>query len=181
MEVSLKRQLHLHHLRLLLHQKKLFPGASEKVYTDPSELKDSYDVIVVGSGGAGMSAAISAKDAGASVALLEKMPVIGGNTAKSSAGMNASQTKFQEAEGIADTNDKFYEETLKGGKGTNDPELLRYLVDNSASAIDWLDGMGITLSNLTTTGGMRRETYPPSSRWFSCRWLLGKWSLPQSC
>ncbi len=82
------------------------------------------------------------------------MPVIGGNTAKSSAGMNASQTKFQEAEGIADSNDKFYEETLKGGKGTNDPELLRYLVDNSASAIDWLDGMGITLSNLTTTGGM---------------------------
>lgn len=55
-----------------------------------------------------MSAAISAKDAGASVVLLEKMPVIGGNTAKSSAGMNASQTKFQEAEGIADTNDKFY-------------------------------------------------------------------------
>ncbi|WP_153052051.1 FAD-dependent oxidoreductase, partial [Streptococcus suis] len=94
-------------------------GASVKEYTDPSELKDSYDVIVVGSGGAGMSAAISAKDAGASVALLEKMPVIGGNTAKSSAGMNASQTKFQEAEGIADTNDKFYEETLKGGKGTN--------------------------------------------------------------
>ena len=86
-------------------------GASEKVYTDPSELKDEYDVIVVGSGGAGLSAAIAAKDTGASVALLEKMPVIGGNTAKSSAGMNASQTKFQEAEGIADTNDKFYENT----------------------------------------------------------------------
>ena len=64
----------------------------------------------------------SAKDAGASVVLLEKMPVIGGNTAKSSAGMNASQTKFQEAEGIADTKDKCYEETLKGRKGTNDPE-----------------------------------------------------------
>ena len=44
-------------------------GASVKEYTDPSELKDSYDVIVVGSGGAGMSAAISAKDAGASVVL----------------------------------------------------------------------------------------------------------------
>ncbi|HHT7804385.1 TPA: flavocytochrome c [Streptococcus suis] len=138
-------------------------GASVKEYTDPSELKDSYDVIVVGSGGAGMSAAISAKDAGASVVLLEKMPIIGGNTAKSSAGMNASQTKFQEAEGIADSNDKFYEETLKGGKGTNDPELLRYLVDNSASAIDWLDGLGITLSNLTTTGGMsEKRTHRPA-------------------
>lgn len=138
-------------------------GASERQYTDPAELKDSYDVIVVGSGGAGMSAAISAKDAGMNVVILEKMPVIGGNTAKSSAGMNASQTKFQEAEGIADTNDKFYEETLKGGKGTNDPELLRYLVDNSASAIDWLDGMGITLSNLTTTGGMsEKRTHRPA-------------------
>ncbi|MFX3962438.1 FAD-binding protein, partial [Streptococcus suis] len=77
-------------------------------------------------------AAISSKDAAASVALLEKMPVIGGNTDKSSAGMNASQTKFQEADGIADTNDKFYEETLKGGTGTIDPELLRYRVDHSA-------------------------------------------------
>src|SRR3712207_5944935 len=57
-------------------------GASEKTYTDPKELKDSYDVIVVGSGGAGMSAAIAAKDAGADVAILEKMPVIGGNTSK---------------------------------------------------------------------------------------------------
>lgn len=138
-------------------------GASEKVYTDPAELKDSYDVVVVGSGGAGMSAAIAAKDAGASVVLLEKMPLIGGNTAKSSAGMNASQTKFQEAEGIADTNDKFYEETLKGGKGTNNPELLRYLVDNSADAIDWLDSLGITLSNLTTTGGMsEKRTHRPA-------------------
>lgn len=134
-----------------------------KEYTNPSELKDSYDVIVAGSGGAGMSAAISAKDAGASVVLLENMPVTGGNTAKSSAGMNASQTKFQEAEGIADTNDKFYEEPLKGGKGTNDPELLRYLVDHSASTIDWLDGMGITLSNLTTTGGMsEKRTHRPA-------------------
>ncbi|WP_162011311.1 flavocytochrome c [Streptococcus sp. S784/96/1] len=129
-------------------------GASEKSYTDPKELKDSYDVVVIGSGGAGMAAAISAKDAGANVAIFEKMPVIGGNTSKSSAGMNASETKFQKAQGIEDKNDLFYEESLKGGKGTNDTELLRYFVDNSASAIDWLDGMGITLDNITTTGGM---------------------------
>ncbi len=47
--------------------------------------------------------------------------------------MNASQTKFQEKEGIKDSNDKFYEESLKGGKRTNNPELLRYLVDHSTT------------------------------------------------
>lgn len=138
-------------------------GASEKVYTDPAELKPSYDVVVVGSGGAGMAAAISAKDAGANVVILEKMPLVGGNTAKSSAGMNASETKFQKEQGIADSNDKFFEETLAGGKNTNDQELLRYFVDHSAEAIDWLDSLDIKLSNITTTGGMgERRTHRPA-------------------
>ena len=128
-------------------------GATVREYTDPSKIKDSYDVIVVGSGGAGMAAAISAKDAGADVAIFEKMPVIGGNTSKSSGGMNASETKFQKEQGIEDSNDLFYEETLKGGKGTNDPDLLRYMVDNSAGAIDWLDSMGIRLNKITFSGG----------------------------
>lgn len=132
-------------------------GASQKTYTDLSEVKDSYDVVVVGSGGAGMAAALSAQEAGADVAIFEKMPVIGGNTNKSSGGMNASETKFQKEQGIDDTNDLFYEETLKGGKGTNNPELLRYMVDNSAEAIDWLDGMGITLSDVTFSGGFSKE------------------------
>ena len=138
-------------------------SASAQKYADPSTLKDSYDVIIVGSGGAGLSAAIQAKEAGKNPVILEKMATAGGNTTKSSAGMNASQTKFQEAEGIKDSNDKFYEESLKGGHGTNNPDLLHYLVDNSASAIDWLDSMGITLSNLTTTGGMsEKRTHRPA-------------------
>lgn len=129
-------------------------GASEQQYTDPSELEDSYDVVIVGGGGAGMAAALQAKEEGVNPVILEKMPIAGGNTLKSSAGMNASETKFQEAQGVEDSNDTFFEETLEGGGGTNDQELLRYLVDHSAEAIDWLDGMGITLDNLTTTGGM---------------------------
>ncbi|MBM6614982.1 flavocytochrome c [Desemzia sp. RIT804] len=138
-------------------------GASEQVYTNPSELKDTYDIIIVGAGGAGMTAAIEAKDAGLNPVILEKMPVAGGNTSKSSSGMNASNTKFQEAEGIEDSNDAFYEETLEGGQGTNDKELLRYFVDHSAAAIDWLDGNGIKLDNLTITGGMsQKRTHRPS-------------------
>lgn len=140
-------------------------GASEAMhdYTDPASLETSYDVIVIGAGGGGMAAAISAKEAGANVVIFEKMPIAGGNTMKSSAGMNASGTKFQEAEGIEDSNDLFFEETLAGGKETNDQELLRFFVDHSAPAIDWLDSMGISLSNLTTTGGMSVErTHRPA-------------------
>lgn len=128
-------------------------GASQQEYTDPAELKDQYDIVIVGAGGAGMAAALSAKDAGMNPVILEKMPIAGGNTLKSSGGMNASETKFQEAQGIEDSNEQFFEDTLKGGKGTNDQELLHYLVDNSASAIDWLDSMGITLDNISYSGG----------------------------
>ena len=128
-------------------------GASQQDYTDPAELKDQYDIVIVGAGGAGMAAALSAKDAGMNPVILEKMPIAGGNTLKSSGGMNASETKFQEAQGIEDSNERFFEDTLKGGKGTNDQELLHYLVDNSASAIDWLDSMGITLDNISYSGG----------------------------
>ena len=117
-------------------------------------LKKSYDVIIVGSGGAGMTAAIEAKDAGMNPVILEKMPIAGGNTSKASAGLNASETSVEKAQGVTDSNDKFYEETLKGGGGTNDKELLRYFVDHSAAAVDWLAQNDIVLDNLTTTGGM---------------------------
>ncbi|MBP1044340.1 flavocytochrome c [Vagococcus sp. BWB3-3] len=138
-------------------------GASEQQKTSLDELKDSYDVVIVGAGGGGMAAAIEAKEKGMNPVIFEKMPVAGGNTVKASAGMNASETKYQKAEGIEDTNDLFFEETLKGGKGTNDQELLRYFVDQSSSAIDWLDSMGIELSNLTTTGGMSvKRTHRPA-------------------
>jgi len=129
-------------------------GASEQEeYADPSELENKYDVVIVGAGGAGMSAALQAKEEGANPVILEKLPIAGGNTTKSSGGMNASETKFQEKEDIEDSNDTFYEDTLEGGQETNDKELLRYFVDHSADAIDWLDNMGITLNNISYSGG----------------------------
>ena len=44
------------------------------------------------------------------------MPIAGGNTLKSSGGMNASETKFQKEQGIEDSNQQFFDDTLKGGK-----------------------------------------------------------------
>lgn len=76
--------------------------------------------------------------------------------------MNASETKFQKEQNIEDSNDLFYEESLKGGHDTNDKEMLRFFVDNSASAIDWLDSIGIRLNNITITGGMNeKRTHRP--------------------
>ncbi|MCJ8010322.1 flavocytochrome c [Paenibacillus sp. KQZ6P-2] len=137
-------------------------GASQTSYTPYDQLKDKYDIIIVGAGGAGMSAALQAKEKGMNPVIFEKMPIAGGNTLKASSGMNASETKFQKEQGIEDSNDLFYEETLKGGHGTNDKDMLRFFVDNSASAIDWLDSMGIRLNNITITGGMNeKRTHRP--------------------
>jgi fumarate reductase flavoprotein subunit len=114
----------------------------------------NYDVVVIGSGGAGLAAAIQAHDEGASVLIVEKMPTIGGNTIKASAGMNAAETRFQRVKGIQDSKELFYAETLKGGGEKNDPALLRRFVEHAPEAIEWLARRGIMLNDITTTGGM---------------------------
>lgn len=144
------------------HETEAVSGASQAGYTPMDQLKDTYDIIIVGAGGAGMTAALEAKEQGMNPVIFEKMPIAGGNTMKASSGMNASETKFQKEQGIQDSNDLFYEESLKGGHGTNDKDMLRFFVDNSASAIDWLDSIGIKLNNLTITGGMNeKRTHRP--------------------
>lgn len=125
----------------------------------------NYDVVVVGSGGAGLAAVIQASEAGAHVVIIEKMPTIGGNTIKASVGMNAAETRFQKLKGIEDSKELFYEETLKGGKFKNNPALLREFVDLAPEAIDWLAGHGIELNDITITGGMSIDrTHRPADR-----------------
>ena len=120
-----------------------------------AEADDSFDAVIVGTGGAGLSAAIAAYDKGlVNIVLLEKMGVNGGNTNYASSGMNASETIFQAEQGIQDDSSLFAQETLDGGHNTGDPELVRFMCNNSAAAIEWLDGLGIKLDNITMTGGM---------------------------
>ena len=95
-----------------------------------------------------------AHDEGASVLIVEKMPTIGGNTIKASAGMNAAETRFQRVKGIQDSKELFYQETLRGGHNKNNPQLLRRFVENAPQAIEWLADRGIMLNDITTTGGM---------------------------
>ncbi len=106
------------------------------------------DVVVVGAGGAGMTAAIEAAAAGASVILVEKMPMAGGNTLISGAEMAAPQNWIQEKEGIEDSADKMYEDTLKGGDNQNDPALVRILADNALAGGTWLrDEVNVTFED----------------------------------
>ncbi len=154
------------------------------------------DIVIVGAGGAGLVAAITAADAGRSVIIVESQPAVGGNSVKSTGGMNAAKTEFQDANtfgenagvektlaaadayadneaivslaatvrqqweawqadpvGYFDSEELFALDTMIGGKGLNDPELVTTLVDGSADAITWLSSVGIDLNNVAAFGG----------------------------
>ncbi len=155
------------------------------------------DVVVVGAGGAGMTAAITAAAEGKTVVILESQSMVGGNSVRATGGMNAGKTVYQdenefgESAGVEKTlktaAEKYADnktitalaktvseqwaayqanptgyfdsvelmelDTMIGGKGINDPELVETLCANSADAIDWLDEHGITLHNVSSFGG----------------------------
>src|SRR6056297_5266 len=95
------------------------------------------DIVVIGSGFAGLSAAIEAHEAGASVIVLEKMKASGGNSIISDGGIAAPGTNLQKKYGINDSTDLMYQDMLKAGLGLNDPDLVRVLVDQAKGAFEW--------------------------------------------
>jgi fumarate reductase flavoprotein subunit len=155
------------------------------------------DVVVIGAGGAGMTAAMTAADAGQKVVILESQAMVGGNSARAIGGMNAAKTvyqdenEFDQAAGVEKTlataAEKYADnetitalaktvseqwaayqanptgyfdsvelmelDTMVGGKGINNPELVKTLCEGTADAIDWLDENGITLHNVSSFGG----------------------------
>ncbi len=114
-------------------------------------------VVVIGAGGAGMTAAIMLKQAGVDFILLEKMPYVGGNTTKATGGMNAAETHYQKEQGIEDSVAQFVEDTMKGGHNLNDPALVQTLAENSSAAIDWLDTIGAPLPKVSFSGGATNQ------------------------
>ena len=111
------------------------------------------EVVIVGAGGAGMTAAIMLKQAGVDFVILEKMPYVGGNTTKATGGMNASETHYQKEQGIEDSNALFAADTMKGGHALNDASLVAVMTNSSAGAIDWLDTIGAALPKISFSGG----------------------------
>ena len=165
--------------------------------TKATDIEETVDVVVVGAGGAGMTAAITATDAGKKVIVVESQPIAGGNSVRSTGGMNAAKTpyqdknEFKEAAGVEKTlataAEKFADnetitslaatvksqwdayqanpqgyfdsvelmelDTMIGGKGKNNPELVKALAENSADAIEWLASIGAEVKNVGAFGG----------------------------
>lgn len=121
-------------------------AAEEKVALPAPDYADAYtyDVVVIGAGGAGLAAAIEAVNHGATVALLEKTPATGGNTLVSGGGLNAPGTALQISLGIEDSVERFAEDTYNSGDCEANRELVEVMAQNALSAVNWLvDDIGV--------------------------------------
>lgn len=118
--------------------------------TAPSQLTWETDVVVIGSGLAGISAAIEARENGADVIMLEKLGRVGGTSALSAGWVQAAGTEIQAKNDINDTSEQFYEDWMMLANRAKDnkhidPEMVRYITSHSAENIDWLIDHGVTM------------------------------------
>ena len=128
-------------------------AATKLIKKQAKQRVEKTEVVVVGAGAAGLTAAITAHDKGAKVVLLEKQPITGGNSMLAAGGMNAAETRFQKEKKIEDSVELMYQDTMKGGKNMNDPELVRILAKNSAGSVDWLTSLGADISDVGRMAG----------------------------
>lgn len=127
------------------------------------------DVLVIGAGGCGLVAALAAAEAGADVAVVEKLERLAGNTMLSSGSIPAAGTRFQKAAGIDDDPGRFAAD-LRRVSGAHEAEhLTDRLAEVSAEMVEWLvDAMGVDLRLITeyrhVGHSVNRLHAPPSRR-----------------
>ncbi|GAA0085550.1 flavocytochrome c [Clostridium sp. CTA-7] len=126
--------------------------------------KETADVVVIGAGGAGLSAAVQAKQEGVeNVVVLEKMPIVGGNTNRATGGLNAAETEQQKSKGIEDSIETMYNDTMKGGYEKNNPELVKKLSNEAKDSVKWLTDLGADLSDVgRMAGATNYRTHRPT-------------------
>ncbi|MBS5883290.1 flavocytochrome c [Clostridium sp.] len=126
--------------------------------------KETADIVVIGAGGAGLSAAVQAKQDGVqNVVVLEKMPMVGGNTNRATGGLNAAETEQQKAKGIEDSIQTMYDDTMKGGYEKNNPELVEKLSNEAKESVAWLTDLGADLSDVgRMAGATNYRTHRPT-------------------
>ena len=169
---------------------------SAKVEAVAEDAAYDVDVVIVGAGGAGMTAALTAAEQGKTVIILESQPIVGGNSVRATGGMNAADTPAQDTNtfgetagvektlaslsayadneaivklgetvkaqwdayqanpvGYFDSVELMELDTMIGGKGINDAELVHVMAANTAAGIEWLTTADIHLTNVGSFGG----------------------------
>jgi urocanate reductase len=121
------------------------------------------DVVVIGAGGAGMAAAVTANQAGKTVVVIEKASKMGGNTILSGGALNAVDEGSETAIANKDSVENHYNQTFNGGDGEGDPVLVHTLIDNAWSGVEWLKSLGMEFNDgvFTVTGGMWPRAHKP--------------------
>lgn len=113
------------------------------------------DVLIVGAGACGLSAALAARDGGAEVLVLERDKVPLGTTAMSTGLIPAAGTRLQREAGITDDANLFAEDLLRKCKGTTDEQMLRAICEQSTQTVDWLvDEHAIPLTLFAAAGSL---------------------------
>lgn len=173
---------------------------STYVATEQEKAEDAtydVDVVIVGAGGAGMTAALTAAEKGAKVIIVESQAAVGGNSVRATGGMNAADTPAQDSntfgeeagvektlesarttyadnvviakltekvaqqwadyqanpEGYFDSVELMELDTMIGGKGINDAELVNVMAEKSGEGVEWLKKYGIELTSVGSFGG----------------------------
>jgi len=121
----------------------LSAGEAKAQEAIPKKWDRTVDVVVVGSGGAGLAAAVTAADKGANVLVLEKMAVIGGNTMISGGFFNAADPKRQSRMNIQDSPENHFKQTIAAGDFRADVEKVKILTANANDAVQWLESLGM--------------------------------------
>ncbi|MDR1619186.1 MAG: flavocytochrome c [Clostridiales bacterium] len=125
---------------------KLKEGTAVKDKSADAPIELTADVLVIGGGGAGLSATIEAARKNANVVLIEWMDYLGGDTGRAGGGIEGAGTRFQQANGIDDKPEDFFDFIKSRGVTYRNDELLRTMVNESAAAVDFLAELGADMS-----------------------------------